>query len=235
MLPAAPGSTLARVPWLFATADKTNACRKNDKDEIHSRDDPRGFPGLRCAAQGRQLWMTRGLSLPPWLQRGNAYVQVFDIPADVARQYVPAEFDIVASKDGFTEGSLYIANYNNQSTLEYNELIFICAQVQYQGNKGGWIHSIYVDNEKAQEAGINVWGLPKKMATFSYDRNTDPNMQHIVVKDKSSATLVVDASFEDKAMKIPFMHQTVASFGVDQHDPSVLYHSETKQKYGVKC
>ena len=161
-------------------------------------------------------------------------MQVFDVPADVARQCVPAEFDIVTSKDGFTEGSLYIANYNNQSTLEYNELIFICAQVQYQGNQGGWIHSIYVDNDKAQEAGINVWGLPKKMATFSYDRNTDPNMQHIVVKDKSSGTLVVDASFEDKAMKIPFMHQTVASFGVDQRDPNVLYHSETKQKYGVK-
>ena len=138
------------------------------------------FLACGCAAQGAPAVDDKGpFPSPPWLQRGNAYVQVFDVPADVARQCVPAEFDIVTSKDGFTEGSLYIANYNNQSTLEYNELIFICAQVQYQGNKGGWIHSIYVDNEKAQEAGINVWGLPKKMATFSYDRNTDPNMQPV--------------------------------------------------------
>ena len=39
---------------------------------------------------------------------------------------------------GLTEGSLYIAKYNNQSTIEYSELIFICATVQYEGKKGNY-------------------------------------------------------------------------------------------------
>ena len=84
---------------------------------------------------------------PPWVQKGNAYVQVFDVPLSVAKKCVPSDFNIVETKEGsgLTEGSLYIAKYNNQSTIEYSELIFICATVQYEGKKGNWVHAIYVD------------------------------------------------------------------------------------------
>ena len=72
------------------------------------------------------------------------------------------------------------------------------AQVRFLGTSIGYT-SIYVDNDKAQESRIKAWGLPKKLATLSCDRNTEPDKQHIVVKDKTSGTFVVDASFEDKA------------------------------------
>ena len=101
---------------------------------------------------------TESFPSPPWVQKGNAYVQVFDVPLSVAKECVPSDFNIVETKEGsgLTEGSLYIAKYNNQSTIEYSELIFICATVQYEGKKGNWVHAIYVDNEMAKDAGICV-------------------------------------------------------------------------------
>ena len=34
---------------------------------------------------------------------------------------------------GLTAGSVYIAEYNNDSAVAYSEMIFICAQVKYGG------------------------------------------------------------------------------------------------------
>ncbi len=174
---------------------------------------------------------------PPWVQKGNAYVQVFDVPLSVARGCVPSDFTLVETKEGsgYTEGSLYIAKYNNKSTVEYSELIFICAQVAYQGKKGNWVHSIYVDNEMAKDAGINVWGLPKKLATFEWDRNTSPNLQHVAIKDAGNTSkLIIDATFNDNAIKIPLMHQIINTYGIKVNDPHTLLYSATEQKYGVK-
>jgi carotenoid cleavage dioxygenase-like enzyme len=176
---------------------------------------------------------------PPWVQKGNAYVQVFDVPLSVAKKCVPSDFNIVETKEGsgLTEGSLYIAKYNNQSTIEYSELIFICATVQYEGKKGNWVHAIYVDNEMAKDAGINVWGLPKKMATFEWDRNTSPELQHVVVKDATNneeAAVIIDATFNDNAIKIPLMHQIINTYGISVKDTKTLLYSATEQKYGVK-
>ena len=178
---------------------------------------------------------TLSLSPPlPWAQHGDAYVQVFDVPLSLAKECIPENFDVVETKpeSGVTQGSLYIAKYDNRSAVEYNELIFICATVEYEGHRGNWVSSIFVDNKIAQEAGINVWGLPKKLATFEWDRATSPNIQHVVVKDASTGSLVIDAAFDDKAVKIPFMHQTIQTFGRKSAENVLV--SETEQKYGVK-
>ena len=149
---------------------------------------------------------TESFPSPPWVQKGNAYVQVFDVPLSVAKECVPSDFNIVETKEGsgLTEGSLYIAKYNNQSTIEYSELIFICATVQYEGKKGNWVHAIYVDNDMAKDAGINVWGLPKKRATFEWDRNTSPELQHVVVDvtNNEAAAVIIDATFNDNTVAI---------------------------------
>jgi beta,beta-carotene 9',10'-dioxygenase len=169
----------------------------------------------------------------PWIQRGNAYVQVYEVPLALANQCVPSEFKVVETKagSGVTSGSLYIVKYDNRSSIEYSELIFICATVEYQGQKGNWVSSIYVDNKIAQQAGIDVWGLPKKLATFEWDRPSS-GVEHVVVTGQAAGVKVLEASFHDRSITIPFMHQTIHTFGLLAKGTILL--SDTEQKYGVK-
>ena len=171
----------------------------------------------------------------PWVQHGNAFVQEYDIPLALANDCVPAEFKVVETKagSGVTTGSLYIAKYDNRSSIAYSELIFICATVEYQGQKGNWVSSIYVDNEIAQKAGIDVWGLPKQLATFQWTENPSSGIERVVVMDKKTPEMtVLDGSFHDRSATIPFMHQTVHTFSLVNQTTILL--SDTVQKYGVK-
>ena len=42
---------------------------------------------------------TESFPSPPWVQKGNAYVQVFDVPLSVAKECVPSDFNIVETKE----------------------------------------------------------------------------------------------------------------------------------------
>ena len=181
-----------------------------------------------------------GAPAAPWDQHGTAYVQLVDVPLDVAERCVsmPDVFDVVPTKKGgaTTSGSIYVAKYDNTSTVEYSELIFICAEVQHKGTgvKANWVHSIHVDSEAAKDAGINVWHLPKKLAEFEWDRPTSPDVQHVKISTLAeNASIVAEMSFDDKAFAIPWQSQTIQTFSVDV-PKQLLYLSQTKQKYAVK-
>ena len=169
----------------------------------------------------------------PWIQRGNAFAQGYKVPLALAKQCVPSEFKVVETLpgSGFTSGALYIAKYDNRSSIAYSELIFQCATVEYRGHKASWIAAIFVDNVIAQQAGIEVWGLPKKLATFQWGQDPSSGMEHVVVTDQHGVT-VLDASFRDRSPTIPAMQQTVHTFGIVNQSTVLL--SDTKQKYGVK-
>ena len=175
----------------------------------------------------------------PWIQYGNAFVQEYQIPLALAKQCVPSEFKVVETRagSGVTIGSLYIAKYDNRSSVEYSELIFICATVEYKGQKGKWVSSIYVDNKIAQKAGIEVWGLPKQLATFQWTQSPSSGVERVVVTDQQAPDItVLDASFHDRSPIIPSMHQTVRTFSVINQSTltSTILLSDTEQKYGVK-
>ena len=172
---------------------------------------------------------------PPWTQHGTAYVQVLEVPIEVARAQVPSEFQIVPlpKNPNATQGSIYVATYDNTSSVAYSELIFIVATVTRNGIEGNWVNSIYVDNVDAQQAGIDVWHLPKYMATFEWNRPTDPNAQHIKVSTPNGDSVLAEFTFNDKAFTIPFQSQTVGTFSVDNATADV-YISKTKQTYGVR-
>jgi hypothetical protein len=54
-----------------------------------------------------------------------------------------------------------LANYTG-GTLAYRELIVF----SHTTLKGAVISHIYVDDEQSQSGGIDIWGLPKELATF---------------------------------------------------------------------
>ena len=154
------------------------------------------------------------------------------------------EFGIVETKkgSGVTSGSLYVVQYQNTSTVDYSEFIFIPATVTYRGKQGSWVSNIFVDNAAAQQAGRELWGLNKTLGTFAWDRDTDPNMQHVKLTDAASGGLVFDGSFNDHVLiTIPGQKQTEASFGVGATagvaaglPSNTIVFSQTQQKYGVK-
>ena len=65
-------------------------------------------------------------------------------------------------------------------------------------------------SRRAENCGAN-----KSLGTFAWDRDTDPNMQHVKLTDAASGALVFDGSFNDHVLvTIPGQKQTGASFVV---------------------
>jgi len=171
----------------------------------------------------------------PWIQKGDAWVFETELPVGDVRHLVPAEFDIVETKagSGLTKGAVYIVQYVAPSTVIYSEAIFICALVSYKisesAMKANWIGSIYVDNVVAQQAGIHVWGMPKHIGVFDWSKDGN----NAGVRITTPAGLLVGAfNYTRNFVPIPFMHQDVKSFSVDNATKRVLL-SQTEQKYTI--
>ncbi|MBF2018775.1 MAG: acetoacetate decarboxylase family protein [Hydrococcus sp. C42_A2020_068] len=108
----------------------------------------------------------------PWYLQGRA-IQILNlVNIENSRPFVPPELEIVSLFPGKTLGGTYISTYESGSILEYNELIVVAALVRYQGKIGAWISHIYVDNEDSVAGGREIWGLPKEMAEFTWEKDS---------------------------------------------------------------
>ena len=110
----------------------------------------------------------------PWTLQGYA-LQTLQ-PLDIDRVSLPKELEIISVWPGKTLGGVYLSNYGSGSVLEYSELIVIAAVVGYKGKFGGWISHIYVDNLDSVAGGREIWGLPKEIAEFVWDK------EHVTVR-----------------------------------------------------
>lgn len=61
-------------------------------------------------------------------------------------------------------GGVMLANYTS-GTLAYRELIVFSRATA----RGMVISHIYVDDERSRDGGRHIWGLPKELATFTYE------------------------------------------------------------------
>ncbi|MEB3830573.1 acetoacetate decarboxylase family protein [Phormidium sp. CCY1219] len=109
---------------------------------------------------------------PPWNLSGHAVQTLHLIDTHRVRSRVPATLDIVEIWPGKTVGGVYLAEYGGDSILQYNELIVLGAIVRYGIEVGSWISHIYVDNPDSVEGGRGIWGLPKEMAEFTWEKGT---------------------------------------------------------------
>ena len=107
----------------------------------------------------------------PWTLQGYAFQTVQLIDIDQVRPLVPSELEIISVWPGKTLGGVYLSSYQSGSVLEYNELIIIAAVLGYKGKFGAWISHIYVDNPDSVAGGREIWGLPKELAAFTWERN----------------------------------------------------------------
>lgn len=106
----------------------------------------------------------------PWTLKGCALqtAQLVDIAA--VRPLVPPELEIISVWPGKTLGGVYLASYGAGSALEYSELIVLAGFVSYSGKWGGWISHIYVDSADSAAGGREIWGLPKELADFTWEK-----------------------------------------------------------------
>ncbi|MEH2081290.1 MAG: acetoacetate decarboxylase family protein [Nostoc sp.] len=106
----------------------------------------------------------------PWTLQGYAIQTLHLLNIDQVRPLIPLELEIVSVWPGKTLGSVYLSNYGSGSVLEYSELIIVPALINYQRKIGAWISHIYVDNADSVAGGREIWGLPKKLAKFTWEQ-----------------------------------------------------------------
>lgn len=107
---------------------------------------------------------------PPWSLQGYGLQTLQLLDRDRVAASIPADLEIVSVLPGKTLGGVYVAAYTEGSTLLYNELIVVSAIVRCAGQVGAWISHIYVDNPESVAGGREIWGLPKELAEFTWEK-----------------------------------------------------------------
>ncbi|MDM9381117.1 acetoacetate decarboxylase family protein [Chlorogloeopsis sp. ULAP01] len=107
----------------------------------------------------------------PWILQGYALISLHLLNIDRVRHLIPSELEIISVWSGKTVGGVYLSYYGSESELEYSELIVVPAFVGYRGTVGGWVSHIYVDNPDSVAGGREIWGLPKELAQFTWEKD----------------------------------------------------------------
>lgn len=108
---------------------------------------------------------------PPWNLQGFAYVSLQLIDFDQAYLHIPSDLELVSVLPGYTIGGIYLSHYGANSALSYSELIVVPGVVRSGEALGAWISHIYVDNSDSVAGGQQIWGLPKQLAEFHWQRD----------------------------------------------------------------
>jgi hypothetical protein len=106
----------------------------------------------------------------PWTLQGYALQTLHLIDVERSRPFIPPELEIVSVFPGKTLGGVYLSYYGSGSVLEYSELIVIPGMVKHEDKFGGWVSHIYVDNADSVAGGRSIWGLPKELAEFTWEK-----------------------------------------------------------------
>ncbi|MDF5717087.1 MAG: acetoacetate decarboxylase family protein [Rhizonema sp. NSF051] len=106
----------------------------------------------------------------PWKLQGYAILCSHLIDTSRVRSLIPSELKIISVLPGKTVGGICLSYYGTGSVMEYSELIVVPAFVGYQGKIGSWISHIYVDNPDSVAGGREIWGLPKELAQFTWEK-----------------------------------------------------------------
>lgn len=109
----------------------------------------------------------------PWTLRGFFLQTLHPIEIERIRPLLPSQLSVISVFPGKTLGGVYLSYYDDRSALSYNELVIIAAIARYGHHFGSWISHIYVDNPDSVAGGRQIWGLPKQLATFTWEKSND--------------------------------------------------------------
>jgi acetoacetate decarboxylase len=154
---------------------------------------------------------------PPWRLHATTMIAISLIDVAEARQYVPNDLKIVEIRKGRTLGAIGLVEYGPGSIFPYNELVVITGLARAGKRIGGWISHIYVDSTRSQAGGLELFGLPKQLASFT--RTTDDG--HVRLEVESEEGLLLTATTPEVSWAPPFPGRGSA-FGSVQGDRRLL-------------
>lgn len=145
----------------------------------------------------------------PWTLHGYAIQTLQLLDTELVRSVIPPEFKLISVLPGKTVGGVYLSYYGSGSQLEYSELIVVAGLVSYAGKLGAWISHIYVDNSDSVAGGREIWGLPKELAEFTWEKVAEdgaaPRQQnHVTVRQGDRLLCSLSYSQQSFGLPIPF-------------------------------
>ncbi|MBO0350939.1 acetoacetate decarboxylase family protein [Phormidium pseudopriestleyi FRX01] len=146
----------------------------------------------------------------PWTLKGRAVQTLHPIDTRRVRSLVPSDLAIVEVFPGKTLGGVYCAKYGAGSTLLYNELIVVSALVRCGMQFGAWISHIYVDHPDSVAGGREIWGLPKELAEFTWERDDG---DRVMVHQGDCLLCSLDFSIKTFRLPIPFAFPSFSTLG----------------------
>jgi len=111
----------------------------------------------------------------PWQLRGQMYLSVFLVPK---RDAPPLPEVLGAAVRPFTVGGRVVVgaawvSYEPGGVLHYKELLS-AVLVHERGRPRVSITDIWVDSVASREGGRRLWGIPKELAAFTIDAESEP-------------------------------------------------------------
>lgn len=161
----------------------------------------------------------------PWTLKGYAIQTVQLVDIEKARLFIPSELEIVSVWPGKTLGTVYISSYGLGSALEYNELIVVAGLVHYGDQTASWISHIYVDHPDSLAGGREIWGLPKEMAEFTWEKEDN----RAIVRQGNQLLCSLNYSKPMLTLPMPLAMSCFGSLGND----FVLFKSDFSSRMGL--
>ncbi|HEY9605762.1 MAG TPA: acetoacetate decarboxylase family protein [Allocoleopsis sp.] len=151
----------------------------------------------------------------PWTLRGYALQTLQFIDIERSHPFIPPELDIISILPGKTLGGVYVSHYGSGSVLEYSELIVVGGLVRYSGKIGGWVSHIYVDNADSVAGGREIWGLPKEMAEFTWEKNVSTTAPEHRVTVRQGDRVLCSLSYSQPSfgLPLPFQGNVLSTLG----------------------
>ena len=168
----------------------------------------------------------------PWTLQGYALQTLQLIDVERVRPLIPPEFDIVSVLPGKTVGGVYLAYYGSGSVLEYSELIVAAAMVRYSGKIGGWVSHIYVDNGHSVAGGREIWGLPKELAEFTWEKGNSSASGYdnrVIVRQGENTLCSFSYNKQNFGLELPFSGNVFSTLAAS----ILLFKGEMKSRLGI--
>lgn len=168
----------------------------------------------------------------PWTLQGYALQTIQLIDVTRVRSLIPSEFGILSVLPGKTLGGVYLSYYGSDSVLEYSELIIVAGIVRYSGRIGGWVSHIYVDNVDSVAGGREIWGLPKELAEFTWDRSNHTASayeNHVIVRQGEQMLCRLDYNPQKFGLQLPFSGEVFSTLSTS----ILLFKGELNSRIGI--
>lgn len=168
----------------------------------------------------------------PWKLQGYALQTLQLIDVKKIRPIIPTEFDIISVFPGKTLGGVYLSHYGSGSVLEYSELIVVAGIVRYSGKIGGWISNIYVDNPDSVAGGREIWGLPKELANFTWEKDCPVNSKsekQVIVRQGKKILCSLSYNQPNVGLQLPFSGDVFSALSTS----IILFKGELESHVGI--